>query len=394
MTFMQFSPFMSVEPSATVAINSLALKQKALGKRIYNLSAGEPMVATHPLIMDAAKKAIDEGKTHYPPVSGIPELRHAATNWLNATYQTNYAAENCLITAGGKFGLYAFFQAAITPGDEVLMMAPYWVSYPAMVRLFGGVPKVVPSFPEQSWKVGPDDLEKNLSDKTKILVLNNGGNPTGILYTAKELHSLLAWAQEKKIMVISDEVYSGLTYDDHIFVSAASFPEFRNDLVVVQSCSKHFAMTGWRVGMVFAPLLIIEKLTMIQSQSTSGASSISQFAALAALNAATKIVPLVRQEMQARRDIFMRVFASSFHSLSSPFAGLYLFAALQDLGVPTNDSVSFCYQALDQAGVAIVPGKAFGQEGYVRFSFGAEAGELETGLRHLTSFIHSEYEKK
>lgn len=380
---------MQVAPSATVAINTRALQKKAAGVRVYNLSAGEPMVPTHAAVVLAAQAAMDAQKTHYPPVAGIPELRAAAANWMNTTYNTQFQMENCLVTCGGKFGLFAFFQAFINPGDEVIIVAPHWVSYPSMVKLFGGIPQIVTTKPEADWKVLVADLEKAYTKKTKILSINNAANPTGVLYSRSELEAILAWAKAKNIMVVSDEVYSGLVYDGGEFISCASFPAYRENVVIVQSCSKHFAMTGWRVGFVFGPRKIIEVLTMLQSQSTTGTSSISQWAALAAIEQAGVIVLGVREAMQKRRDVFIQTCNRLFGaSLVAPASALYVFAPLSALGVQGTDSTAFAEAALERGSVALVPGVAFGQEGYVRFSFGDEEEELVAGLEALHNFIN------
>lgn len=370
-----------------MAINSLVLKKKAAGERVYNLSLGEPVMPPAGLVIEAALKAMREGKTQYPPVAGIPELRSAAADWMNAYYQTEYRPEQCLATCGGKFGLYALFQALLNPGDEVLIAAPYWVSYPVMVRLFGGVPKIVSTARESGWKATVKALERAATARTRIICFNNAANPTGALYTRPELEAILAWARKKDLLVVSDEVYSGLVYDGNEFVSCGSFAEHRDRVVVVQSCSKHFAMTGWRVGLVFGPREIVEILIAIQSQSTTGTASISQWAALAAIRNATRLIAEVRAEMQRRRDALVNALAEAFRPVQPPPAGLYLFVPLEALGVSETGSASFCERLLDEAGVALVPGSAFGAEGYVRFSFGGAIENLTAGVEALERFL-------
>jgi len=348
------------------------------------------MVDSHASILEGAQKAMREGKTHYPPVAGIPELRDAFAQWMNATYKTSFTAKQCIVTCGGKSGLYMLFQALLDPGDEVVMIAPYWVSYSGITEMFGGVPVVIATTEENGWRASREDLERVCTDKTTILVLNNASNPTGVLYTREQLHSILEFAASKNITVVSDEVYSGLMYDNNEFVSCGSFPEFQENVVVIQSCSKHFAMTGWRVGFVLAPESVIARLTTIQGQSTTGTSSISQWAALGAVQNASSVIDSVRLPMQERRDVFTSTFNQLFGGtiLSAP-SGLYSFVSLSALGSKETDSTKFCLRLLEEGNIATVPGAAFGQEGYLRFSFGAAEEELEASLQALKVYLHS-----
>lgn len=385
---MKFSPFMNVAPSASVMMNTLALEKKSKGERVYNLAAGEPMVDTHPLVIEAAERAMKDGKTHYPPVAGIPELRTAVTEWMNSTYGTAYAPAQSLVTCGGKYGIFALCQALLEPKDEVLIPAPYWVSYPSMAQLFGGVPVPITTEEKNNWKLSPDDLERAWTPLTKLLLFNNASNPTGVLYEKNEIETILEWAHKKNVVVISDEVYSGLVYDKKIFTSAGSFSQFKENTIVIQSCSKHFAMTGWRVGFVFGPQDVIKTLSMLQGQSTTGTSSISQWAALAAIQNAGEIIPNVRTAMQERRDICVRTFEESFgKKLFTPSSSLYLFVSLELLGMQGRSSDEVAMELLDRANIATVPGKAFGQEGYLRFSFGDLPEELTTAIQALATYI-------
>lgn len=382
-----FETFLNLEESATVAINSLAQEKKAKGERVYNLSAGEPMLSPHPAVAKAASIAIAEGKTLYPPVAGIPPLRQASAQWLNTTYQTNYQTANTLITCGGKFGIFAACQAFLKPDDEVLIPAPYWVSYPAIVKLFGGKPITVMGDETNNWKVSALELEKLATPKTKMLILNNAGNPTGSLYARTELAEIVSLAKARGWMIISDEVYSGLSYDGE-FISLGSFPEITDNLILVQSFSKHFAMTGWRVGMIFAPEYAIKILTKIQGQSTTGTSSISQYAALSALENATEIQTQVCAEMRSRRDALVAELNTfSKEKISAPASGLYLFFPLKILGVENITSAEFCLKILRDANIALVPGGAFGCEGYARASFGAPVEELKDAVSALKKYL-------
>lgn len=385
---MQFSPFMRVEASATIMMNSLALEKKSRGERVYNLGAGEPMIPMHAAINDAAVAAIQAGKTKYPPVAGIPELRDAAAAWMNTMYQTHFTREQTIVTCGGKFGIYAVCQALLEPGDEAVMLAPYWVSYSGIVQLFGGKPVVIETEEKDGWKVSLKKLESSFNKKTKLLFLNNAGNPTGTLYTRDELAAILELAKKHDVIVVSDEVYSGLMYDNNVFVSCGSFPEYQDRVIIIQSCSKHFAMTGWRVGFVFAPVELIKILSMVQSQSTTGTSSISQWAAVGAFSQAKEVVQATQKALFGRRNALVGALREQFDFECQPVcAGLYQFISLKDLGVVEKDSAAFCKRVLVEGNVAMVPGSAFGKEGYVRMSFGDTEQELIAAIHHLKEYL-------
>lgn len=381
------NPNIPVE-SATVAINSLAQQKIATGIRVFNLSAGEPKLPTHPLVMTAAMQAMEQNKTFYPPVSGIPELKQAATQWLNQTYACSFKPEQCLITPGGKFGIYLLLQLLLAPGDEVLIPAPYWVSYPSLTTLFAGKARMIECDPKRGWKFTAAQLTATITKRSRILLLNSGCNPTGALYTKTELAQILKVAAEHDLWVISDEVYSGLIFDKNDYVSCGTFKQYRDRVLVIQSCSKSFAMTGWRVGFVFGPNDIIKALTILVGQSTSGVTTISQWAALAAIQNAKKITSQIKKTMQRRRDVLIKALNKAFKlKLTPPASTLYVFVSLKELGATHTSSKEFCEQALEKANVALVPGIAFGKEGFVRFSFGAAEEDLVSGVAALEYFV-------
>lgn len=373
---MNFSRLVNVPPSATVAMNSLALEKKAKGERVYNLSAGEPVLHPHRAIVDAAKKAIDEGKTGYPPVAGVPDLRRAAAQWMNRVHDTQFSWTNTLVAPGGKFAIFAACQALVDPGDEVVIIAPYWVSYPSIVSLFGGKPVIIATTEADGWIPKAENIATAYTEKTKLLILNSAGNPTGALYSRTLLEKILREAHTRGVIVLSDEVYSGLAYEG-TFVSCGAFPEYRDSVAVVNSCSKNFAMTGWRVGFLFAPEELISTATMIVSQSVSGASIVSQAAALGAIEHADEVTATVREAMRARRDMFSKA------GLPVGPAGLYSFASIEFLTGREQDSVAFCERLMREHSIASIPGAAFGQEGYVRFAFGETEVELSAALEVL-----------
>jgi aspartate/methionine/tyrosine aminotransferase len=320
----------------------------------------------------------------YPPVEGITELRKEAMHWINAEYDCHYALENTLVTAGGKFVLFAAMQLTLNEGDEVLIPAPYWVSYPQIARLFKAVPVILPTEASRQWKLTPETLKKHLTSRSKILILNNPGNPTGNLYTKEELTALLEVAKQANLFVIADEVYSGMVYDGKKFCSCATLSE---DVLVVQSCSKNFAMTGWRLGFGFGPEKVIRAMTALQSQSTTGPSIVSQWAALAALKNCHEINAEVRTVMHKRRDLFIDTFNTLFHaSLEKPPAALYVFIPLS-IFRKSMTSAELCTELMTKHNIACVPGSAFGQEGYLRMAFSEKEDVLREGLQALQGAI-------
>lgn len=384
-----FSPKVHIPPSATVTINTIAQQKKKAGERVYNLSAGEPIMNTAQYMKETVDWAMENGQTLYPPVAGVDELRSRASQWMNDLYKCNYNVKNTLITCGGKFGIYLLLQTLLCDEDEVIIIAPYWVSYPPMVTLFGGRPVIVDTQEQDHWKVRPAQIEAAASAKTKLLILNNGSNPTGALYTEHELKEILQICKEKNIIVMSDEVYSGLTYDGKDYVSCGSFWDHANHVVVIQSCSKNFGMTGWRVGMVFAPEEIFKKLNTVQGQSITGTSIVSQWAAIAALEKAHKITPEINKEMKHRRDVFTDTFNELFPGadLKAPHSAFYSFIPMKAFGKDFHDDVKFCERVLEEGNVAMVPGTAFGKPGYVRTSFGAKPEELKAALKALAEYL-------
>jgi aspartate aminotransferase len=385
---MKFEPAIPIIPSATVSIHSLALKKRAAGERIYNLSAGEPVLPPSRILIDAADQAMGEGKTRYAPAAGIPELRQAVAEWMGNNYGTAYGPDNVIVTTGGKFGVYALCQAFVKPGIEAVIVAPYWPSYPDIVKLFGGTPVIVQTEQKNHWKIGPEALRQAITGQTKLLMLNSASNPTGTLYTREELCQILEIAREHNILVISDEVYSGLVYDDGKYISVGAFPEYSDNVVIIQSCSKNFAMTGWRVGFVLGPEAVIKILTMIQSQSTSGTATVSQWVALAAVQNTDKIMGQVFSAMEKRRDVLVAAFQESLKiKIVAPVSALYAFISLASLGPAEGDSLKFCEQLLDKGNVATVPGIAFGRDGFVRLSFGAPEQELREAVGAMARFM-------
>jgi aspartate aminotransferase len=362
-----------MKPSATGAISAKAQEMRKHGIRVYNFAAGDPVLPNHPLLIDAAQKVLLEGHSPYAPIAGLTDLRSAAADWMNRRYNSSFHVDNTVVTVGGKFGIYAALQILVQEGDEVIIPAPYWVSYPEMVRIAKATPVIV----QTRWKLTPELLKKHITNKTRVLILNNASNPTGVLYTQEELAELLELAAQANLMVISDEVYSELVFDSAQYVSCASFPEYRANTLIIESCSKNFAMAGWRVGFAFGPKELIASIIALQSQSTTGTSYISQKVALAALQHSTVIAAYVREAMEKRRNIFFETYNRLFGTnIKPPPSALYYFAKM--------DNVE---EILTKAHVALVPGIAFGVEGYARFAYSESEEEIVQGLEELHSKI-------
>ncbi len=366
-------------PSPINLISAEADRMKKSGIHVFNFSAGDPILNNHPTILEAAKQALKEAISPYAPVAGLIELRSLASEWMNRRYQTKYAVSETIVTCGGKFGLYSALQILLEPGDEVLIAAPYWVSYPEMIRLASGVPCPIKTTEREHWKLTPESLKSHLTKKSKVLLLNNACNPTGALYSKDELAKLLHVASEANLTVISDEVYSELVFEGHSFVSCSSFPQHRSRTIVIESCSKNFAMAGWRVGFAFGPAEMISNMIALQSQSTTGTALISQKAAIGALLHADTVSSYVRQAMQRSRKLFFDTWNRLFSTNVTPApSALYFFTKIQE-----EDSVAFCKQLLDSSHVALVPGIGFGMEKHVRFAFTDQEDELLKGLEAL-----------
>jgi aspartate aminotransferase len=379
-----------VKPSATLAVSAKAAELKAQGRKIISLSVGEPDFATPEHIREAAKKAMDEGFTRYTPVPGVPELREAVAAYFNDFYNAGAEAADTIVTNGGKQSLFNLLQCLLDPGDEVLIPSPYWVSYPAMVRLADGEPVVVPAGAEKFFKVDVAELEAARTDKTRVLLLNSPSNPTGVHYAEDELLTLARWAINEGIFVISDEIYDRLVYEPAKPVSLCGlWRENPESLAVCNGLSKSFAMTGWRVGFTLAHGELIKNMSKIQSQSTSNICSVAQKAALAALTGSFDIVEEMRTAFEARRKLAMDI-VSSWKGVKCPRpdGAFYVFpdvSALYREGMA--DSTEMCTALLEQVGIAAVPGAAFGNDACLRFSYALDEASLEQGLRAAGKII-------
>ncbi len=381
----------SIPPSATLAVNAKAQELSAQGKKIISLAVGEPDFPTPAHICQAAKDALDQGFTRYTPVPGIPALRQiVAAYFAGCAGQEDLPAEATMICNGGKHALYNLFQALLDPGDAVLIPAPYWVSYPPMVLLAEGKPVIIPSTPEQRFLINTEDLDRHSPPNARILLLNSPSNPTGCHYTQDELDSLIRWAMERDIFVISDEIYDQLVYPPAQPSSAVSWwVKFPDRIAVVNGLSKSMAMTGWRVGYVLSHPDLIKAMVRIQGQSTSNVCSITQKAALAALTGPMDSIQEMRTAFQRRRDLALANITSWPGVICpKPDGAFYLFPRMDSLfTAQRNDSAALCTHILEKAEVALVPGSAFGDDRCVRFSYALDDQTLLTALDRVQSAL-------
>lgn len=377
-----------IAPSPTLAVNAKAKALKAAGADILNFSVGEPDFSTPEHICAAGKKAIDDGHTRYTAVPGIQELREAVVNRLRKDHDRHYTPEQIQVSCGGKHGLYNIFQALLDPGDEVLIPAPYWVSYPPMVQLAGGVPVAVPLAEQDNFDLDPDILRRCATDRTRAIIVNNPANPTGSLFSAPALEAIGKMALERGWLVVTDDIYETITYLDgkppHILDVDA---RLQDQTVVLNGVSKSFAMTGWRIGYSAGPQHIIKAMNKIQSQSTSNPCAPAQYAALAALTGPQDFPAVMKQAFLPRREFFVAdLTAIEGVTCVKPNGAFYVFPNFSAYygksfnGKKINDSVAMADYFLDEAKVASVPGAAFGADDFVRFSFATSMEVIKEGM--------------
>jgi len=360
-----------VTPSLTLAIDSLAKEMKKNGEDVCSFSAGEPDFDTPTHIKAAAKKALDEGKTRYGPAAGEPGLRKAIAEKLLRDNQLAYNADNVIVTNGGKQSLYNLIMALIEAGDEVIIPAPYWLSYPEMVTLAGGTSVIVNTSLENQYKITPEQLEAAITPKTKLFVLNSPSNPTGIVYTPEEIAALAKIVVEKDILVVSDEIYEKILYDGAIHRSIASFgPEIFQRSIISNGFAKAFSMTGWRVGYIAGPVEIVKAMTKIQSHSTSNVCTFAQYGAIAALESSQDCIEeMVKAFSERRQYILERVRAIPGLNCPTPNGAFYVFIDISQTGLKSRD---FCQKLLETQKVAAIPGIAFGADDCIRLSYATD----------------------
>ncbi|MEO1593134.1 MAG: pyridoxal phosphate-dependent aminotransferase [Cyanobacteria bacterium J06632_22] len=376
----------AVTPSMTLAISAKAKAMKQKGLDVCSFSAGEPDFDTPEHIRAAAKQALDNGKTRYGPAAGEPALRAAIAQKLGNDNQLGYTADNIIVTNGGKHSLYNLMMAVIEPGDEVIIPAPYWVSYPEMVVLAGGTPVIVETTAETGYKITPEQLHRAITPQTQLFILNSPSNPTGAVYSPAEIRALAEVVVDADIHVVSDEIYEKIRYDgvEHLSIGAVSPAAFERT-IVSNGFAKAYAMTGWRLGYLAASTPIIEAVSTLQSHSTSNVCTFAQYGAIAALTESQDCVETMRQAFaQRRRVIVDGVRAISGLTCLAPQGAFYVFA---DISKVDASSLDFCQRLLDQKHVAAIPGVAFGAEGTIRMSYATDLKTIETGLQRLSDFV-------
>lgn len=389
----------AVKPSPTLAVTTKAKELKAQGVDVVDLGVGEPDFPTPKHICDAAKAALDRGETKYVPVAGTLAFRQAICGKLKRENNLDYTPDEITVNCGGKGTLYNLFIATVDEGDEVVIPAPYWVSYPDMVRLAGGTPVFVTGYEENGFKITPDDLEKAITPKTKWFVLNSPSNPSGAAYSREELRALAdVLARHENVWVVSDEIYEHIVYDGFKSYSiAAVAPELKNRTLTVNGLSKSFSMTGWRVGYAAGPVEVIKVMNKVQSQSTSHAVSFCQSAGVVALNSPMDFLAERNATFKARRDmVAAKLNAVKGMSCRTPEGAFYLYPSVAGcIGKKTPDGkviendTDFASALLEAEGVAVVPGVAFGLSPYFRLSYATSTEALEKACERIKRFCES-----
>ncbi len=382
--------FSSVKPSATLAINAKALELKNQGVQIISLAVGEPDFTTPQHICDAAKAAIDAGFTRYTAVPGIMELRKAAAAYYEQEYGAKIEASNVVISNGGKQPLYNIMQCLLNSEDEVLIPAPYWVSYPDMVLLAGAKPVSVPTSVHNDFKVTVEELEKYFTPQSRMLILNSPSNPTGVLYSQEEIDTLMEWAMAKGLFVISDEIYDQLVFDGKKSSTAAAwFVRYPEQVALCNGVSKSYAMTGWRLGYSITCPALTKAIVSLQGQSTSNVCSVAQKAALAALEGPKDFMNEMREAFTRRRDAgYARIQSWSKAICPKPGGAFYFMIDVHQYFRPgLADDIELCAALLEKANVAVVPGSAFGDERCIRLSYALADEVLMEALARIEKVL-------
>jgi aspartate aminotransferase len=384
-----------IQISPTAAVIAEADRLKSQGVDIADFGPGEPDFPTPEHIKKAAIRAIEENKSKYTPTGGIMPLREAICAWHKRELGSNYAAKECVVSVGGKHAIFNVVSALIQSGDEVIIPAPYWVSFPDIVKYAGGKPVYVETRPEDGFSVKAAAIEKAITPKTKLLILNSPSNPTGGVVPPDEYQRILAVCKKHNVWLMGDECYSHFTYEPHKPFSIASAADSKTNVIIIGSVSKTFAMTGWRIGYTLAPEALVQAVIKLQSQSTSNPTSIAQYAALEAMRGTMESVPVMLAEYARRRKriieglraipgITCEMPGGAFYAFPNVSAHLANGASEHALA---KDSTELAKLLLDEAHVALVPGDAFGAPGYLRLSYATSIERIEEGLRRMERFF-------
>ena len=387
-----------IKPSPTIAVTQKARELREAGKDVIGLGAGEPDFDTPDNIKDAAIKAIKNGDTKYTAVDGTPALKQAILNKFKRENNLNYSIDQITVGAGGKHVIYNLMMATLNKGDEVIIPAPYWVSYPDIVLLAGATPIVIECSEDQGFKLTAKDLEAVITNNTKWVILNSPSNPTGACYSEQEIKNLAHVLKRKPhVNVLSDDIYEHITYEGFKFFTIAQIPELKNKVVTMNGVSKSYAMTGWRIGYAAGEKEVIKAIAKIQSQSTTNPSSVSQAAAVEALNGTQEFIPIRSLAFQERRDFVVNSLnAIDGINCLKPDGAFYVFPSCKGLigkkdknGKKLENDTDFVQSLLENNNVAVVQGSAFGLEGYFRISYATSMENLEKSMHRIKEFCES-----
>lgn len=375
----------SLTPSVTLAIDAKAKEMKAAGVDVVGFGTGQPDFDTPDFVKDAAKKALDDGFTKYTPAAGTPELRQVIADKFERENGLKYDASQIVVSCGGKHSCFNVMMAMCQQGDEVIVPAPYWLSYPEMVRMASATPVILETGDETDFKVTPDQLREAITENTRLFILNSPSNPTGVVYTPDEIKALSDICVEKGVLIMSDEIYEHLLYDGAVHKSVASFSEAHQaHTIIVHGFAKAWSMTGWRLGFMAAPLPIAKKIAAFQSHSTSNPTSFAQMGGVAAMTQPMSHLEGWMTEFAKRREFAHgRLNECKGLTCYKSEGAFYLFPSILDTGLKSSD---FCAKLLEDEQVAAVPGIAFGADDYFRLSYATSMEQLEKGLERIERF--------
>lgn len=384
----------SISPSLTLAVSAKAKAMKEAGENVISFGVGEPNFNTPAHIIDAGIDAMNKGYTKYTPSSGLPALRKLIVEKFKKDNNLTYEPSQIIVSSGAKHSIFNALFALLDEGDEVIIPAPYWVTYPEVVKVVGGVPVSVMGARENQFKVTAEQIEKAITAKTKLLILNTPSNPTGAVYTEEEIRSIAAVCEKAGIYVLSDEIYEKLIYSGVKPFSIATVSDYMKEhTIVINGVSKTYAMTGWRLGYLAAPKDIAKAIDSFQSHATSNACSITQYATIAALEGSEEEVQKMVDIFHERRDVMMKILDEGGLSYVKPDGAFYVMLTVENCygksyqGKVINGSVEFCDALLEAKKVATVPGVAFGDDGCVRLSYSLSMEDMVEGLHRIAAFV-------
>lgn len=387
-----------IKPSPTIAVSQKSRELKAAGKDVIGLGAGEPDFDTPDNIKEAAIKAIKDGDTKYTAVDGTPALKKAIKDKFKRENNLDYELEEITVGAGGKHVIYNAMMATLNEGDEVIIPAPYWVSYPDMVLLAGGTPIILKCDEKQDFKLRPQELEKAITSKTKWIILNSPSNPTGVCFSENDIREIAnVLIKHKHVYILSDDIYEHVIYEGFKFFTIAQIDQLKDRVLTMNGVSKTYSMTGWRIGYAAGPKEIVKAIAKIQSQSTTNPSSISQAAAVEALNGNQDFIKERNKSFQERRDFVVKELnAIDGIECLNPEGAFYVFPSCKNLigkkdsnGIHLKNDTDFVQSLLEHTGVAVVQGSAFGLEGFFRISYATSMENLKMALKKISNFCKS-----